>query len=97
VEAASLGVGQRLLVHVMGLGTNVNHPIPMYHAVLGPDAAGTIEGAIELRVSPLVSVVCVQAAPLGLVVRSATYDPHPPKLACPERINSLSTTLRIPV
>jgi hypothetical protein len=97
LKATNVGVGQTVLVRVTGLGRELSKPLPMYNAVLGPDATGAIEGSISLPVDGRLDVVCVQAAPLGLVVRPPRADVDPARLACPQRISSLSTIVRIPI
>jgi len=98
VKAATVGVGQTVLVRVRGIGKELGRPRALYTARLGPDGAGVVDGTIDLQVSdPRVAVICVEAAPLGLIVRPPRQDAEPGTLACPQRISSLSTVMRIPI
>jgi hypothetical protein len=97
VSDATVGVGQTLLVRAVAVSVHRERPLPMYQVVVGPNANGQISASFEVPVHPRATVVCVEAAPLGLVVRSPQANPRPGPLACPPKISSVSSRIRMPV
>lgn len=97
IAADTLGAGQTVLVRAVGIKTGRKLPIPLYNAVIGPNGTGQVNTSLEVPVDQRVSVVCVEAAPLGLVVRAPRPLSQPGALPCPPRISSVSARMRIPV
>jgi hypothetical protein len=101
VKAFSEATGQPVLVRVVGLGPGIasghQHRIGLYNALLGTDASGSIDESFEIPVDPRVTVVCLEAAPLNVVARPSKDFTGTGPLACPTRVSSLSSVVRIPL